>query len=107
MRPTVFLFACICGRAHGDEQFAYLIDGEWMHRVIAGNRYSTQDRLGLAGGPRLTILELITDDLVVDLGIEPILVEPNASTAMRAFGGSRTEAPVNVCMGHSIDVLKD
>src|SRR5262245_61037157 len=106
MRHAVLLVACIRGRPNRDEPIALSIDGEWMHRVIARKGHSTQDRLGLARGLRLTILELVADDLVVDLGIEPILVEPDTGAAVGALREGRTEAHVKVGLVGSLRVLK-
>ena len=81
MRHAVLLLAGIRGRAHVDEQIAFCIDGERMHGVIAGNRHAAQDRLGLARRRHLAVLQPVANNLVVDLGVEPILVEPDAGAA--------------------------
>src|SRR5215831_112909 len=106
MWHAVLFLACIRGRAHRDEQIPLSIDGEWMHRMVAVKGHSAQDRLGLARGLRLTILELVADDLVVNLGIEPILVEPDTGAAVSALREGWTEAHVNVGLAASFRVLE-
>jgi len=77
-----------------------------MHRVIAGDRHAAQDRLGLAGGRRLAVLQRVADDLVVELGVQPILVQPDAGAAMRALGEGRAEAHIDVGMTCALGVLE-
>ena len=77
-----------------------------MHGVIAGNRHAAEDRFGLSHGRRLATLELIANDAVVDLGVEPILIEPDARAAVSALGEGRTEADIHVRMARALCVLK-
>src|SRR5690348_14920376 len=77
-----------------------------MHGMLAGDRHAAQDRLRLALRRHLSVLQLISNDLVVELGVEPILVEKDAGAALSAFGESRSETNVQVSMASALRVLE-
>ena len=106
MRHAVLLLARIRHRSHGHEQIALRVDGEGTHRVIAGDRHAAHNRLGLARRRRLAVLQFVANDLVVDLRVEPILVEPDTSAAVRALGEGRTEADIDVSLARAFRVLE-
>ena len=74
--------------------------------MIAGNRHAAQDGLGLARGRHLALLQLVANDLVVDLGVKPILVEPDARAAMRAFREGRAKSFVHIGIARCLGVLE-
>ena len=82
------------------------VDGEGMHRVIAGDRYAAHNRLGFTRWRHLAVLQFVANDLVVDLRVEPILVEPDTGAAMRAIGEGRTEADVDVSLARAFRILE-
>ena len=77
-----------------------------MHRVIAGDRHAAQNRLGLARRRNLAVLQFVANDLVVDLGVEPILVEPDAGAAVRALREGRTEADIDVSLARAFRIFE-
>ena len=74
--------------------------------MIAGDRYAAQNRLGLTRRRHFALLQLVANDLVVDLGIKPILVEPDAGTAVRALREGRAEADVHIGLARAFRVLE-
>ena len=75
--------------------------------MIAGNRHATQDGVRLAGRRRLAVLQRIAHDLVVDLRVKPILVEPNAGAAMGALREGRAKAHIHIRMTRALGVLEE
>ena len=58
VRHAVLLLAGVRRRSHGHEQIALRVDGEGMHRVVAGDRHAAQNGLGLASRCGLTVLQI-------------------------------------------------
>ena len=61
---------------------------------------------GLPVGASLAVLQLVANDLVVDLGVEPILVEPDARAAVGALRDGRAKADVHVGLACAFRVLE-
>ena len=74
--------------------------------MIAGDRYAAHNRLGLTGRRYLAVFQLVANDLVVDLRVEPIFVEPDTGAAMRALREGRTEADIDVSLARAFRILE-
>ena len=61
---------------------------------------------GLPVGAASPSFSSVAHDLVVDLGIEPILVEPDAGAAVSALGEGRAEAHIHIGVARAFGVLE-
>ena len=82
---AVLELAGIGRRAEIDEQMAFVVDGERMHRMIAGERQPRDDDLRTFLRRDAIGRQRIADDLVVLFGVEAVLVDANAGAAGRAL----------------------
>ena len=61
---------------------------------------------GFARGRRLAVLQRVANDLVVDLDIEPILVEPDARAAVCALAKVGPKRDVHISVARAFRVLQ-
>ena len=84
MRDAVRTLAGIRRRAHVDIQMARAVDDHRMHGMVAAQRQAGDDRGRLTLRRDLTVDERIAHDAIIDLGVEPVLVDGDAGAAMAA-----------------------
>jgi hypothetical protein len=106
IRHTVLELAGIGCRAEIDEQMALAVDGERMHRMIAGERQSRDNDLRIFLRRDAVGRQRIADDLVVLFSVEAVLVDANAGAAGRALRDAVAEALDLVGMAVTLRVLE-
>jgi hypothetical protein len=92
LRHAVFLLTGIGGRRDIDEHLAFVVDGEGVHGMVAGERQPRDDGLGRIGGHRTGLRQPVAHDAVVYLGIERAAIDRDAGPAGRALRRRVAEA---------------
>ena len=102
----VFDLARIRRRSEVDVQVSFLIDDERMHRVVAGERQARENDLGFLVRRDGSRGQRIADDLVVLFGIEPAVIEGDASAARRALRDTIAKALDHIRMAVAFAILQ-
>src|SRR6476659_4326763 len=103
--PVLRLAGIRCG-AHVDVQVAGTVDGEGMHRMIAGQWHAGQDGRRRARRRSFAALYLIADDAVIDLGVEGTVVQRDPGATMTAARHRFSESLNDVGMSVALRILE-
>src|SRR6202020_2052822 len=91
---------------HIDVQIAVRVDRKWMHWMIAAQWQATDDDLRRLARHDRAFLERILEDLVIELGIQPALVNADAGSSGAAALHGCPEALIHIGFAAAGGVLQ-